>query len=386
MDRFAVVTPVFPNSADPYRGIFNLHTVEALQRWADVKVYCTMAGYPKGFVRPLSRSYGRVDISYTIPGVNVQYVEYPAYPVISRPFNAYACARHLLPLLKKDPPDLILAFWVYPAGLAAVMSARKLGIPAVVKALGSDLRVIKDPFTYWGVRRALREADSVVTVSDDLRHRAIALGAAPEKVHKILNGCDSSIFRLRDRAEARAVLGVDTETQLVVFVGRVTVAKGIVDLMQAVGLLVASHPRLRLVCIGEDVLGDGARAVAADPRLAGRVQFAGLRPPEQIAQWCAAANIFCLPSHSEGSPNALIEAFHCGRAAVATSVGGIPEIADSRCAILVPPHNPKELAAGLAEALARDWNEPEIAARFSRGWDDVGRETFETCQALLQRK
>ncbi len=45
--RIAVVTPNFPNSADPYLAIYNYHAARALQRWADVVVYCVIPSYPR---------------------------------------------------------------------------------------------------------------------------------------------------------------------------------------------------------------------------------------------------------------------------------------------------------------------------------------------------
>ena len=384
MPHIAVVTPVFPNSADPFRGIFNYYGVLALQQWAEVEVYCMMAAYPQKIFKPLSRSYRRVDTSYSLPEVKVHYVEYPALPLVTRPFNSRTCARRLLPLLKKNSPDLILAFWIYPEGMASVIVGKKLGIPVIVKALGSDLRAIKDPFTYLGVRRTLRQADLVLTVSEELRQRAIAMGVPPEGVQKILNGCDSSVFRLADRSTARTELGVDADAQLVLFVGRLTAAKGIRELHDAIARLAPSRPRLRLVCIGEDVLGEAERARSSDPRLAGRVQFLGRSTPAQVARWLAAANLLCLPSYSEGCPNVLIEALHCGRAVVASNVGGIPEMVDPSCAILVPPKDAERLAKALAKALEHKWDEAAISLRFGRSWEDMGRETFEACEALLK--
>ncbi len=94
-----------------------------------------------------------------------------------------------------------------------------------------------------------------------------------------------------------------------------------------------------------------------------------------MARWVAASNLFCLPSHAEGLPNAVIEALASGRPVVASRVGGIPELVDSECGILVPPQNPSALADALSEALARPWDELAISSKFRRGWDQVAIET-----------
>ena len=65
-----------------------------------------------------------------------------------------------------------------------------------------------------------------------------------------------------------------------------------------------------------------------------------------------AADVFVLPSHSEGSPNVLLEAMAAGLPIVATAVGGIAEmVEDNQTALLVPSQDPQALAAAIARVL-----------------------------------
>jgi glycosyltransferase involved in cell wall biosynthesis len=252
----------------------------------------------------------------------------------------------------------------------------------VVKTVGSDLRVIPDVITARMIRSTLRRADFVVAVSEDLRQLAVTMGATPARTRTIHNGCDASLFHLADRGPARSELGVASDAQLILFVGRLVEVKGIGELLEAARRLAPSHPKLKVICIGEGVLEKELRAKISDPAL---VQFAGRKEPQEVARWMAACDLLCLPSYSEGCPNALLEALFCGRPIVASNVGGIPELVDEGCAILVPPRDPARLAAALAEALARPWDAAAIAQHYGRSWDDVGRETFEVCEAALHR-
>lgn len=382
--RIAIVTPAFPTQAEPYRGIYNYRAALALQKWADVEVFCLIPAYPRlGRLRPRSRSFLRADGLAPTPGVTAHYFEYPALPVLSRPFNASVCGRVLREALPASRPDLVLAYWLHPEGLGAVRAGSALGIPAVVVALGSDLRLISDPFARRGVRKALLGAAAAITVSDELRDQAIALGAAPEHVTAILNGCDSSVFRPASRRAAREALGIDLDAKLVLFVGRLAAVKGLPELFDAVASLRADEKRLELVIVGQGELEERMRARAATADLSGRVRFQGSEEPARVAQWMAAADLLCLPSHSEGCPNVVLETLLCGRPVVASRVGGIPELVDETCAVLVPPGDGDALARGLGEALSRSWDESAIAARPIRTWDDVGRETFAVCQTVL---
>jgi glycosyltransferase involved in cell wall biosynthesis len=253
-------------------------------------------------------------------------------------------------------------------------------VPVVVQTVGSDLRVIPDAITGRMIRRTLRRADYALAVSEDLRQLAVTMGATPERTRTIHNGCDASLFKLADRAEARTELGVASDAQLILFVGRLVEVKGIGELLEAARRLAPTHPKLRVVCIGEGVLENELRAKIPDPAL---VQFVGRKEPQEVARWMAACDLLCLPSYSEGCPNALLEALFCGRPVVASNVGGIPELVDEGCAILVPPRDPARLAEAIAEALRRPWDAAAIAAHYGRSWDDVGRETFAACQAAL---
>jgi len=381
--RVAVVTPNFPNSADPFLAIYLYQAARALQRWMDVTVYCVMPSYPRYFFGPRERAYNRVDTNFTLPDVEVHYIHYPALPGLTRFINGRMSARYLAPHLQGAKPDIMLAYWIYPEGEGAIRVGEQLGVPVVVQSLGSDLRIIGDPFTARGVRNTLRRASFILTVSTDLRQQAIALGASENRVRVVLNACDPAVFHVGDKAAARMQLDIDTSTRLVLFVGRLDPIKGLDDLLEATARLASSMPQLQVVCVGTGVLEARLRARVQQADLANRVRFVGQCDPAGVSRWLAAADLLCLPSHSEGCPNVVVEALSCGRPIVGTPVGGTPELVDDSCAVLTPPGDPVGLAQALATALQRDWDERAIAARGGRSWDDVARETFDVCQSLL---
>ena len=187
----------------------------------------------------------------------------------------------------------------------------------------------------------------------------------------VRNGCDTSVFRLADRAEARTALGLDTESEVVVFVGRIAAIKGLRELVAAVMRLRVSHPRLQLFCIGEGALQAELEAGAIDADLADRIHFLGQRDSLEVASWLAASNVFCLPSYAEGCPNSVIEALACGRPVVATNVGGIPELVDSESGILVAPRDSERAGRGsrrgIVATLGRIVDSSAVSARVGPG-------------------
>jgi teichuronic acid biosynthesis glycosyltransferase TuaC len=379
--RIAVVTPYFPTSEDSYRGHSALHTIRHLLDMTEVEVICPLTAYLLGGLTYHGTHV--MDRSYRPAGIPTSYFEYPAIPLLSRPVNGLICERYLYPHLERFRPDLILNYWLYPEGFAAVRAARTLGIPVVVGSIGSDLRRIPDRFSRAMVRRTVTAADAVITVSEDLRRRAIAMGAAPGKVTTILNGCDTTVFHPGERQAARRAAGADPDQEVLLYVGSLLESKGLNELVEAFRAVSASRSNVRLYVIGEGPYREEVKRRAAAAGVADRMTLLGRQPSATVAEWMRAADVFCLPSHSEGCPNVIIEALASGMPIVASNVGGIPELVNRTSGILVPPQQPSVLRDALLSALAQDWDTAAIATSFRRGWQEVAEETFRVCRGVF---
>jgi len=378
--RLLVVTSQFPIAGEPNRGRPILQTVRALSRLAEVRVLSPIATYPR-WARPRSYLFRAADPAHGVPGLDVQYVEYPALPAISRPFNGALCAHALHAPLRAFAPDVVLSYWLYPDAYGAMRAARRAGLPLVAGARGSDLRV-RDAISKRLTQPVVQSARRLLVVSEDLGRVAVRdYGADPARIRAIPNGCDASIFHPQDRAAARAALGLDADAELVVYVGRLVPEKGLRELLEATAALASSRPRLQLALVGDGPMRAELDARAADAPHA--LHLPGAQHAHAVARWMAAADAVTLPSYSEGHPNVLVEALACGRPVVATPVGGIPEVVDAASGLLVPARDAQALAGGLREALERDWDVDALARRFSRDWDAVAADTLRACTEAL---
>jgi len=383
--KVAVVTSDFPIPHEPYRGHSEYQILLALSKLADVNVLCPFPRYPSWF-QP-GYDYRAPDLSFSPPGVATRYFEYPALPGVTRCVNGLVCARYLEPYFRESMPDVACNFWLYPEGYATVRVARRLGIPAIVGSIGSDLNRIPDPVSRWLTRLAMKRAAFVVTKSEHLRQKAIRMGVDARKVRTVRNGCDPSVFHLAGRSAARAQLAVDKEVELILFVGRLDTKKGIGELLEAFAALASRRPNLRLAFAGDGPGGEQLRGKAKHLALEDRVILIGACPSEKVAQWLAAANVLALPSYNEGYPNVVIEALSCGRPVIATKVGGILELVNEKCGILIAPRDWRALAVAIEEAMDRHWDEHSISEQFRRGWDEAADELLRICeQALEQRR
>ena len=382
MLRIAVVSRYFPSSGEPWQGRSAYQTIRALTSRAEVHVFYPNSAYPS-FLRPRTRLYNGLDKSYSPADVSVSYHDYPAIPLISRPFNGAMAANALLPHVRAFRPDLIFSIFLYPDSYAALQIAKKLRVPLVAMGIGSDIHSIADRISAKYTRTVLRETDFLVTVSDDLRQKALAMGASPERSRAVVNGCDLSVFHVRDRGDARRQLELDPKSRIVLYIGRMDVRKGLRELVDASAKLRAKEPNLQVYMVGE---GPDRPQITQAIDAAGAAGYVHTLPPckpDDVALWMAAADVVTLPSYMEGCPNVVLEALACGRPVVATRVGGIPEIMSAACGRLIPPRDSDALAEALEAVLTTSWNANSISSHWSRSWSTVAGELMEIFNSVV---
>jgi glycosyltransferase involved in cell wall biosynthesis len=204
-------------------------------------------------------------------------------------------------------------------------------------------------------RWSLRHAAHVVTTNEPFAATLASRGVPPGRITVLHNGVR------RPAAEAGAVemlrqaLGLARHERVVLAVGRLSKEKGQEYLIRAAALW---RRDARLVVVGDGADRGTLQAMAASAGVSHRVIFAGLS--HHIAPFYGLADVFVLPSLSEGSPNVLLEAMSCGLPIVATGVGGVPEIAvNGLSAIIGPPRDPLFIARNV-DRLLRD---PALSAR-----------------------
>jgi teichuronic acid biosynthesis glycosyltransferase TuaC len=374
--KIAVITPHFPTEAEPHRGAPVWNSIKALARIAELHVYCTSPRYLMG-PRPAWLATGHIKTGGLF---HAELVEYAALPTVSRALNGMSMYRELRRAICSCP-DVLLAYWVYPDGYAAVRVGNHLRIPAVVFARGSDLKLNAHfPLTRHAHRYAVKQAAAVIGVSEDLTNAALSLGASPTSAYTVVNGVNTADFHFAEQSAARAQLHLPPNDRIVLYVGRLAPKKGLPQLIESIGIARRRNPALQLVIIGngglEAELRSHASIVAPDA-----VHFTGPLEHRQLAPWINAADLLCLASESEGCPNVILEALSCGRAVVATGVGGVPEILGETCGILIPDNAAETIANAIDRALTRTWNREHIAKTWNRGWDRVARETLAICHA-----
>jgi glycosyltransferase involved in cell wall biosynthesis len=246
--------------------------------------------------------------------------------------------------------------WVVPGGFIARYAQPSL--PLVVSLHGSDVFVAeRNGLARRAALATFAHAGYVTACSDDLRDRAIAIGARPDRIRTVPYGVDHLRFKPNPaaRADVRRELAIG-DAPFVFAAGRLVSKKGFEYLIAAADRL-ADLSGLTIAIAGDGDLRDGLGVRAAGSRA--RVLMLGNRSQDDIARLCAAADVVAVPSirddagNVDGLPNFALEALASATPVVATRAGGLPQvIEDGQTGRLVDERNSEALAAAIRALLA----------------------------------
>ena len=341
----------YPNPLNTGLGTFNRSMVAGLAAEHDVRVVS-----PVSFVDAWKgRMTGRLPNGLNdprfaaVPGVHAEYLASYYTPKLFRSeygrWMWWSVRTRLDLTMDMFRPDVVLSYWAHPDGEVAVRMAHRHGVPAVVMVGGSDVLLLgRSGRRQQKILNVMRHADAVVTVSEHIKETLLHDGIDPRKLRVVRRGVDRALFAPGDQAVARRGLGLPEKMSLLISVGRLVPVKGHSHLLQACRLLAARHVSFRCYLLGDGPLKGDLQRQITQLGLGGIVELRGAQNQSQLVEWYRAADATVLPSLSEGVPNVLMESIVCGTPFVASDVGGVSEIADSRHDRLVPPASPVALA------------------------------------------
>ena len=361
MLRVLTLSTLFPDQSRPNFGPFVELQTRGLATHPDVDLHVVapIGIPPLGRFHPRYKALSRVPITETWQGLTVHRPRFLHIPGAGGRYDPGALVRAVTPLLRhlrKDFAfDVIDAEFFWPDGPAAIDLGHIFDVPVSIKARGADIH-------HWGrtaataskVIAAGQAADGILAVSGALKADMVALGMPSKRIAVHYTGIDRSRFHVRDRAAAKAALGVSGP--LLVSIGALIERKGHRIVIDAVREIAGAT----LVIIGQ---GAGRATVeAAAAPLSNRVRFLGSQPHEVIADWLAAADAMVLISASEGLANAWVEALASGTPLVISDVGGAREVIDrAEAGVLVAP-DAASVADGIRHVLARNADRTVVAA------------------------
>lgn len=259
---------------------------------------------------------------------------------------------------RRDPFDVLHAYFLPQAGFVAAYAGKYLGAPSVVSIRGNDIeRAAFDPAKFSHVMYALQNASAVTTNASTLARKARAF--VEREIFLIPNGIDTELFKPMERNETLAeMLGLGGKTKeersaVIGFAGELREKKGLRALLP--GYAQAAKPRpASLLIVGEVRDGEDKKFFdefkSANSQLP--ITVTGPVPHEDMPAYYALMDVLVHPSLRDGMPNAALEAMACGLPVIATPVGGILDaLEDGENGVLVNVNDAAALAGKIVELL-----------------------------------
>jgi L-malate glycosyltransferase len=294
-------------------------------------------------------------------------------------WNAFRAARTLRGFIRDQRVDIVHTFHE-TADLWGGLVTRMKGGPVLVSSR-RDMGILRKPKHQVAYRLMRSRFDLVLAVSEQVRRFCIEHDALPEHSVATLyngvalhsNGASNSQPDLANRLDAAPV---------VVTVGNIRKVKGIDVLVQTAASVAQVFPKVLFVVVGAKSDPEYFQTLETQIERLGvhtNVRFVGRK--DDVIPFLKMADVFFLPSRSEGFSNALIEAMACGLPCVATDVGGNAEaIDDGHSGFLAPSEDPSTCAAHLLRLL----REPALAKIMGAAGRRIVEQRF-TTQGMIDQ-
>lgn len=360
--KILVVSSMFPSRLLPHQGVFLCREMEYLRHFGiDCHFLVPVPWAPWPLYKfNRWRFYGPENPFQNSENFRVQKACYlrPSgkwFRHCSANFSYLAVKNKARKLQETIGFDAIFGVPMIPDGQVAIKLGRDLGLPVAAMAIGSEIMVHTEeqPSLKKKVAWVLSRLDLAVGVSNELCNKLSSFGRGPTEPVCVYLGRDTQKFvPSKNKKKLRQKFGIDQDSVVGVYVGHLTPMKGMPELAEACECVFAKNPKFQMICVGQgpsrDLLSNlnvkiGRQAVI----------LPGCVAPDEVPAYLQAADFLVFPSHSEGMPQAVLEAMNCGLAVVATPVGGIPEaVIHNETGIIVPVNNPGELQAGIERMVA----------------------------------
>jgi glycosyltransferase involved in cell wall biosynthesis len=271
-------------------------------------------------------------------------------------------AREILALAKAKGADLLHSHG-YKCNILMGLIPRRWRLPCVTTVHG----YVHSPFATrmwcyeWLDRKMLSRLERVVLVSEQTLSHSRVRGLALDNVSVIANGLDCRTSVPAQSLPPPISTFIASAAPLLLAVGRLSQEKGFDTLVRAFAQILPAHADARLLIVGEGSERLLLERLIRELNLQDAVLLPGFS--DQVSALLCRADLFLMPSLTEGLPMAMLEAMAADVPVIAAAVGGIPQLLEGgRCGKLVAAGEVDALAAAIAELLADPAEAAALAA------------------------
>jgi glycosyltransferase involved in cell wall biosynthesis/ubiquinone/menaquinone biosynthesis C-methylase UbiE len=384
----------YPNNVMPFLGLWAEEPIRKISAIGDVRVIS-----PVPYCPPLPNYFEYTHFRRIVPHHYVNNVEVwhprfltgPGYSLHALEATTYywGVARQAAKVYREFRFDLIHAYFTYPDGVVAARLGQRYEVPVVITEQAPWRPWMDD---YPRVRRqavwASQKSEFHIAPSRAARNSIAHFTGESEKLKIIPNGVDGSVFTPQPRSHKK-------DSQRILFVGFMRFVKGVDLLLQAMRQLTKRFPRIRLTLVGGGwyhqyrLEEERLRTLTRDLGLQQHVEFVGMKPPNEVAEYMRNSSVLVLPSRSESFGAVLVEALACGTPIVATRCGGPEDIVTDEVGVLAPVDHVDSLADAIASVIEnREKYDPARLRAYALAnfdWQQIARRTVDLYYEAVHR-
>ena len=253
------------------------------------------------------------------------------------------------------------------AGIIGRFAARAAHVPVVVhtvhgQAFHPHEKWYRNSLYIMLERLAACKCDRIYAVARAMIDQCVAARVAKREKYKVVySGMDTTRFASAKRdIELRKRLGIPENARTIVTVARLFPLKGYEFVLPAAERMIAKYPDTHILIVGDGPMHDELLAKIAAAGLSEHFHFAGLVPPDKVADYLAQGELLWHLSLREGLPRAVVQALACGIPAVGFALDGTPEVLENgRTGFAVKP----ESVDAVVEATTICWDDDALRAQ-----------------------
>lgn len=409
--KILAISYLYPNSVYPDYGIFVHNRLKAVSKSCDVVVINPVPWFPFSFLFEKYKNFNKIPSKENVDGMTLYHPKFFMIPRYLKWIDSISFCICLFPLIlrikKSFVFDLIDVHWTYPDILSGWFYSKLLRKKKLITIRGKEALSLstkadhqnkgyQNGSSYYKeispraliTRTFLRFYDCVITLSQELKCLCVELGVEGQRAKVITNGIDLEKFYLIDQKKVREKLNISPKTFVILSVGSLIFRKGFDRLLKILPELRAVNPSVEIYIIGsegpEGAYKSQLDRICEENEMVDNVHYVGQVRNSELVMWYNAADIFCLSSRGEGSPNVLYEALGCGCPSISTDVGSAAEILCHKKLGKIIPNTNQALLSALKFMMLNSYSRQGIADYMkNHDWDVCGQKVIKEYKLLL---
>jgi len=306
-----------------------------------------------------------IRLSAESPRLHYHEVEVTNYPLFQYPPYALALASRMVEVAESAKLDLLHVHYAIPHSISAILASQMLDgrLPFITTLHGTDVTLVGNDPSYFPITRfAIERSPGVTTISEYLRKRTVDVFGVTNPIRVIPNFVNCDLYQVLEDPALRSRYAQPDE-KILIHLSNLRPVKRPLDCIRILARLTEQMPA-RLLMVGEGPERGPAESLARQLGVEDRVQFLGKQL--QVAPLLALADIMLMPSEQEGFGLAALEAMACGVPAVASDVGGIPELITNQHDGMLCPVGDIDAMSAACATLLRDPEHHKTIAEAAR--------------------